>query len=173
MEWTNEMVEAAHSGKINKLRGLLSTGVDPNSRGQIQAPIRGACTASRTALHVAAIALQCECILELVRHGAYVNIQDEDGYTPAHYVCQKYISSDEEGARASECLKVLFKFGGSVRIKTYNGALSLLDLATRSGNLACLKVIEKEGTVVYTACDDHGIVFICLCHTLWSLWRLL
>ena len=148
MEWTNELLEAVHLGKVGEIKRLLCTGSDPNSRGFIQAPVRGACSVSRSALHVAAIQSHYECIVELIRSGARINVQDEDGYTPAHYLCQKYVTSDEEGERISKCLKVLFKFGASTRIRTFTGKLNLHDLALRSKNWFCAKIVEEEGIMI-------------------------
>jgi ankyrin repeat protein len=53
------------------------------------AEIDRASTAGRTALHVSATENRVECIKYLLKKGAAVNVQDNNGNTPLHYAASK------------------------------------------------------------------------------------
>ena len=144
LEWSNNLVKAAHLGDIEALKSLLSSGADPNSWGSSGAWIGGAYYIPRTALQVAARQLHLQCLHELLRTGADPHLQDQDGYTAAHYVCQKYIDGEEEGRVAARCLHLLFAFGASCRVVT-KGGTGLRELARRSGSQGCASLTDKEG----------------------------
>ena len=150
LEWSNDLVKAAHFGDIEALTRCLSSGADPNSWGSSGAWVRGAYTLPRTALHVASRQLRLQCLHELLRSGADPRLQDQDGYTAAHYVCQKYIGNEDEGKVAAGCLQLLFAFGASCRVAAKGGA-RLLELARRSGSHRCASLIETEG-------DCHNVL---------------
>lgn len=154
LEWSNNLVKAAHLGDIESLRRYLSSGADPNSWGSSGAWIRGAYSIPRTALQVAARQLHLQCLHELLRIGADPHLQDEDGYTAAHYVCQKYIDGGEEGRVAAGCLQLLFAFGASCRVLT-KGGTGLRELARRSENQRCASLTDKEGAVGLS--DSHSV----------------
>lgn len=153
LEWSNDLVKAAHFGDIEALTKCLSSGADPNSWGSCGAWVRGAYTLPRTALHVASRQLRLHCLHELLRSGADPLLQDQDGYTAAHYVCQKYIGNEDEGKVAAGCLQLLFAFGASCRVAA-KGEARLLELARRSGSHRCVSLIDTEG-------DSHNASMEC------------
>ena len=148
LEWSNELVKTAHLGDNEALTRLLSSGSDPNSWGSCSVWVRGAYSFPRTALHVASRQLHLQCLYELLRSGANPRVQDQDGYTAAHYVCQKYIGNEEEGRVAVRSLQLLFAFGASCRVVTKGGS-GLMELARRSGSLRCALLTEREGDFHY------------------------
>ena len=161
LEWSNKLVKAAHLGDSEALRDFLSSGADPNSWGSCGAWVRGAYTFPRTALHVASQQLRLQCLYELLRSGADPHLRDQDGYTAAYYVCQKYIGDEEEGRVAARCLQLLFEFGASCRVITKGGA-GLSELARRSGSQRCASLTEAEGDCHYVSLKCNNSVRVIL-----------
>ena len=140
-------MKAAHTGDLDHLHDILSAGADVNQFGSYGTWVRGAVSIARTPAHICAMECRVECLFLLLQFGAYSNVIDEDGYTPAHYVCQKYISEGEieQGLSriAATCLKLLFAFGASWRVKTKSG-VGLMEMATRSKSWDCVKVLQDK-----------------------------
>jgi len=146
LSWSSELHRAAGEGDAVELQRLLEEGRDPDARGSLGCWLRGAYQSSRTPLHLAAKGDHLTCIRLLLRYGGDPNAQDDDGYTPLHYLCQVYRPDPDEGGRMWRCAVSLLEFGANPRLKT-EGGHTPLDLAIIQGNTVCKEVLEENGMV--------------------------
>ena len=146
LSWSSELHRAAGEGDAVELQRLLEEGHDPDARGSLGCWLRGAYQSGRTPLHLAAKGDHLTCIRLLLRYGGDPNAQDDDGYTPLHYLCQVYSPGPDEGGRMWQCAISLLGFGANPRLKT-EGGHTPLDLAIMQGNTVCKEVLEENGMV--------------------------
>jgi len=70
----SELIEAVEEGDVERVRGLLERGADPDARDED----------GRTPLYIAAANGSVEVARLLLKHGADVNARAIDGSTPLH-----------------------------------------------------------------------------------------
>ncbi len=147
LRWSNDLHRAAAEGKTEDLERLLRAGHAPNQNGNISCWIRGAYhPAKRTPLHFAAKMGHLGCIRLLLRYGGDPNSQDEDGYTPLHYLCQIHSPEEETIQLAATGL---LEFGADPRRVTIGGHTPLA-LAVQQNNKFCQNVLEQQGGCTLT-----------------------
>ena len=144
--WSSKVHWAAAEGRTEQLGHLLKEGHNPSLRGGIASCwVRGADQpANRTPLHYAAKHGHLGCIKLLLSYGADPNSQDDDGYTPLHYLCQIHSPRQEEGETLRLGTQILLDFGANPKMKTIGGHTPL-SLAILQSNLICRGVLEEHG----------------------------
>ncbi len=144
-QWSSVLHWAAAEGAAEDLEKLLREGHTPNQPGNCSSWIRGAYQPeNRTPLHHAAKLGHLECIRLLLWYGGDPNSQDEDGYTPLHYLCQIHRPGEEIGEAMRLAALSLLEFGADPRHVTVGGHTPL-DLAVQQGNTLCQQVLYQWG----------------------------
>ena len=136
--YPTDIHKAVEERNYDRLSALLESGANPSTSGCIGDWIRGACVNNRTALHCASQRTDIRSVVTLLKWQANPNCQDDDGYTPLHYVCQKYPDNSKSEVK---CLEALVDYGANIRITT-NSNLSPRDVARRMGNDACVHLLN-------------------------------
>jgi len=140
--YPSKLHKAVTEENYKLLLQLLSTGEDPNISGCIGSWIRGACVNKRTALHCASKRGDIRSTVLLLMFRANPNCRDEDGYTPLHYVCQKYPGSIPN-KQLCQCVEVLIDYGADIRARTTLGQLTAVDIARRVDNVWCVQLLNN------------------------------
>jgi ankyrin repeat protein len=127
---------AAADGDVRELEQLLRDGAYVNTRCDFR---------SWTALHVAADRGQVAAARVLLEHGAKVDLQDTDGYTPLHVTGSnpKAHPRSTESAR-NEVAVVLLDHGANPNATT-NYGYNPLHCAVRSDDAALVRILLDRG----------------------------
>ena len=118
---TNQLMNAARRGDVEKLKRLISAGADVNAIGK----------SKKTALHFAAAKGSERCLKVLLDHGAGVNAKDSLDYTPVHEATK---------GGHSDCLKLLLAHGAFTEVVSCGGqagGVTALTIAKRRGDRVC------------------------------------
>ena len=137
--YPTDLHKAVEERNYPRLSSLLESGANPSVSGCIGDWIRGACVNNRTPLHCASQRIDIRSTVILLMWRANPDSKDDDGYTPLHYVCQKY--PDDNKNSEVECVEALVDYGADIRALT-SSSLSPLDVAKRMGNDACVQLLN-------------------------------
>jgi len=140
--YPTDLHKAVEEQNYSRLSFLLESGADPGVSGCIGDWIRGACVNNRTPLHCASQRTDIRSTVILLMWRANPDCKDDDGYTPLHYICQKY-PDDNNSTSEVKCAEALVDYGADIRILT-NSDLSPLDIAKRMGNDACVQLLNNH-----------------------------
>ena len=139
--YPTDLHKAVKERNYPRLSSLLESGANPGVSGCIGDWIRGACVNNRTPLHCASQRTDIRSTVILLMWSANPDSKDDDGYTPLHYVCQKY--PDGNNNSDVKCVEALVDYGADIRTLTYSN-LSPLDIAKRIGNDACVQLLSTH-----------------------------
>jgi ankyrin repeat protein len=132
----SDIWSASKEGDVDKVREILATGINPD----LVEPVNG-----DTALIVASRAGKIECVRELIRSGADVNIQSKHGTTALMYA---------SSAGKIECIKELINLGADVNFQNKDGMTALM-VASQSGKLELIKELLRLGADINIQ-NKHG-----------------
>jgi ankyrin repeat protein len=165
----NELANAADKGDLDTLNKILDQGVVyPNDHAtgddRLDHP---------SALHLAASQGFGDIVLELIRRGADVNVQDISEVTPLHYAARKNKIETakillDAGANVNaknifgnplidaamnghlEMVKLLLSHGADLKCKGQGSWWTALDYACFKGNLSIVRVLLEHGAEINT-----------------------
>lgn len=164
LQWSSELHWAAGEGDTETLERLLRAGHTPNQPGNVSCWIRGAYEpAKRTPLHHAAKRGHLGCIRLLLRYGGDPNSQDEDGYTPLHYLCQIHSPQEEEGKAIQLAATSLLDFGADPQRVTTGGHTPLA-LAVQQKNTFCRCVLDQHGMAAASTSPYPNLLYTVALH---------
>jgi hypothetical protein len=146
-----ELIAAVTSGNLDGVRAAITNGADANAateKSNNTSREKSAWARVKEALHIRPkstgtpallVALSTigkkEIALELLRHGASVNVADSSGWTPLMFAIQVY---DEETAEE------VLRHGANVNARS-NDDISIASLAAEQGTRALLAHLLKSG----------------------------
>jgi ankyrin repeat protein len=128
-EEVSDIWTCAKEGDVNKVREILANGIDPD----VVDPVHGS-----TALMWASQAGKLECVRELIRSGANVNIQNKNGSTALIFA---------SNSKHLDCMNELVRSGADVNCETKDRMTALI-YASRDGDLQCIQELIRLGADV-------------------------
>ncbi len=132
-----QLYTLARLGKIDEIKNELSKGVDINAQH------RGA-----SMIEAAIVEKNISLLNFLIKEGANVNIQSENGWTPLHFAAQE---------NSLEIVKVLLENGALLNVKDKNGNTALHTAIYNSKGQGDVITLLLEGGADKNLKNNHGV----------------
>ncbi|NXW36735.1 ANK2 protein, partial [Phaetusa simplex] len=130
-------LRAARAGNLDKVVEYLKSGIDINTCNQVRY-LKGRSLPERkgnTALHIASLAGQAEVVKVLVKEGANINAQSQNGFTPLYMAAQE---------NHIEVVKYLLENGANQSTATEDGFTPLAVALQQGHNQAVAILLEND-----------------------------
>jgi len=130
--------KAARNGELYTVKSLIEQG----------AAVDEACDFNRwTALHAAAHKGHFQIAEYLIKHGANVNVKDEDGYTPLHNTAHSFLKGSppkRTEADRNRIAALLLEYGATVNATINHGETPLHEAAL-TNNIGLVQLLLENG----------------------------